>query len=74
MLEAKNLGQKYGRSHFKIAFGIKFGLQEVLHLENLCLCYVLVSSLGTSRGPKLITKVVLREEGPTYHIDICIQI
>ena len=29
-LQKKNLEQKYGRSHFKFAFGINFGLREVV--------------------------------------------
>ena len=51
---------KYGRSHFKSAFGINFGLLEVVKRKIRKYMYLHIFRLTTSQSRKLIPKADLK--------------
>ena len=63
----KNLELKYGHSHFKSAFGINFGLREVVKLKIHVYAYMCIFSLTASQSPKLIPKADVKWECPYFN-------
>ena len=63
----KKFQLKYGHSHFKSAFGINFGLREVVKLKIHVYAYTCIFSLTASRCPKLIAKAELKWECPYFN-------
>ena len=63
----KNLEKNYGHSYFKSAFGINFGLWEVVKRKIRKYAYLHIFRLATSQSPKLIPKTDLKLEWPYFY-------
>ena len=63
----KKLEYKYGHSYFKSAFGISFGLREVVKRKIRKYMYLRIFRLAPSQSPKLIPKADLKWECPYFY-------
>ena len=63
----KKFEQKYGNSYLKSAFGINFGLWEVVKWKIRKCMYLRIFRLTTSQSQQLIQKADLKWECPYIH-------